>query len=121
MRTIHTDEIIREICEMCIEANLYLSKDITNAIVQAKKTEKSPLGCQILEQLEENMDIAAKDQIPICQDTGMAVVFLDIGQELHIEGMLIEDAVMKINYFYIILSGSFDYFDSILNKTIQII
>lgn len=93
MRTIHTDEIIREICEMCIEANLYLSKDITNAIVQAKKTEKSPLGCQILEQLEENMDIAAKDQIPICQDTGMAVVFLDIGQELHIEGMLIEDAV----------------------------
>lgn len=93
MRTIHTDEIIKNICEMCIESNLYLSKDITNAMKQAKTTEKSPLGCQILGQLEENMEIAAKDRIPICQDTGMAVVFLDIGQELHIEGMQIEDAV----------------------------
>lgn len=93
MRTIHTDEIIKNICEMCIESNLYLSKDITNAMKQAKTTEKSPLGCQILGQLEENMEIAAKDRIPICQDTGMAVVFLDIGQDLHIEGMQIEDAV----------------------------
>ncbi len=93
MRTIHTDEIIKNIREMCIESNLYLSKDITNAMKQAKTTEKSPLGCQILGQLEENMEIAAKDRIPICQDTGMAVVFLDIGQDLHIEGMQIEDAV----------------------------
>lgn len=93
MRTIHTDEIIKNICEMCIESNLYLSKDITNAMKQAKTTEKSPLGCQILGQLEENMEIAAKDWIPICQDTGIAVVFLDIGQDLHIEGMQIEDAV----------------------------
>lgn len=93
MRTIHTDEIIKNISEMCIEANLRLSRDITNAIAQAKENEKSPLGCRILGQLEENMDIAAADQIPICQDTGMAVVFLNVGQEVHIEGMAIEDAV----------------------------
>jgi len=93
MRTIHTDEIIKNISEMCIEANLRLSQDITNAIAQAKENEKSPLGCRILGQLEENMDIAAADQIPICQDTGMAVVFLNVGQEVHIEGMAIEDAV----------------------------
>lgn len=93
MRTIHTDEIIKNISEMCIEANLYLSQDVTNTMIQAKKNEKSPLGCQILRQLEENMEIAAADQIPICQDTGMAVVFIDIGQELHIEGIAVEDAV----------------------------
>ena len=93
MRTIHTDEIIKNISEMCIEANLYLSQDVTNIMIQAKENEKSPLGCQILRQLEENMEIAAADQIPICQDTGMAVVFIEIGQELHIEGIAIEDAV----------------------------
>ncbi len=93
MRTIHTDEIIKNISEMCIEANLYLSQDIKNAITQAKETEKSPVGCRILGQLEENMEIAAADDIPICQDTGMAVVFLDVGQEVYLEGMAIEDAV----------------------------
>lgn len=93
MRTIHTDDIIKNISEMCIEANLHLSKDITSALTQAKETEKSSIGCKILGQLEENMDIAAADQIPICQDTGMAVVFLDVGQEVHIEGMAVEDAV----------------------------
>lgn len=93
MRTIHTDEIVKNISEMCIEANLHLSQDVTNAITQAKEHEKSPLGCQILGQLEENMDIAAAEQIPICQDTGMAVVFLEIGQEAHIEGIAIEEAV----------------------------
>lgn len=93
MRTIHTDEIIKQISEMCIEANLHLSQDITNAVNQAGKTEKSPLGRQILHQLQENMEIAAADQIPICQDTGMAVVFLEIGQEVHIEGAAVEDAV----------------------------
>lgn len=93
MRIIHTDEIIKQISEMCIEANLHLSQDITNAVNQVGKTEKSPLGRQILHQLQENMEIAAADQIPICQDTGMAVVFLEIGQEVHIEGAAVEDAV----------------------------
>lgn len=93
MRTIHTDEIIKNISEMCIEANLHLSEDITSAISRAKSEEESSLGCQILSQLEENMKIAAADQIPICQDTGMAVVFLDVGQDIHIDGIPIEDAV----------------------------
>lgn len=93
MRTIHTDEITKNIREMCIEANLHLASDVKNRIDQAEKTEKSPLGTQILGQLEENMDIAAKDQIPICQDTGMAVVFLKIGQDVHFEGVFLEDAI----------------------------
>lgn len=93
MRIIHTDEIIKNIREMCIEANLYLSKDVKEAIHQGKEAEKSPLGSRILVQLEENMEIAAARQIPICQDTGMAVVFLNIGQDVHIDGILLEDAV----------------------------
>lgn len=93
MRTIHTDEIIKTIRQMCIDANLHLSEDMKNAICQASETEQSPVGKKILEQLEKNMDIAAREDIPICQDTGMAVVFLKIGQDLHIEGMNLEDAV----------------------------
>lgn len=93
MRTIHTDEIIKNISEMCIEANLTLSNDIKKAIHQGKDNERSPLGRQILDQLEENMEIASSEKIPICQDTGMAVVFLNIGQKIHIEGIAIEDAV----------------------------
>ena len=93
MRTINTDQIIEKIRQMCIDANLHLSEDVKRAICGTIKTEKSPLGRQILEQLEENMDIAAAEDIPICQDTGMAVVFLKIGQDLHIEGMNLEDAV----------------------------
>ncbi len=93
MRTIHTDEITKNIYEMCIEANLQLPPDIKNAICQAIASEKSPLGQRILGQLEENMEIAAREQIPICQDTGMAIVFLKIGQNLHIEGIALEDAV----------------------------
>ena len=93
MRTIHTDEIIKTIRQMCIDANLHLSDDVKTAIYQAVDTEQSPIGKKILGQLEENMDIAANENIPICQDTGMAVVFLKIGQDLHIEGMNLEDAV----------------------------
>ena len=93
MRTIHTDEIIKTIRQMCIDANLHLSEDMKDAICQASETEQSPVGKKILEQLEKNMDIAACEDIPICQDTGMAVVFLKIGQDLHIEGMNLEDAV----------------------------
>lgn len=93
MRTIHTDQIIETIRQMCIDANLHLSKDMKDAICSAVEKEKSPLGKQILEQLEENMDIAAAEDIPICQDTGMTVVFLKIGQNLHIDGINLEDAV----------------------------
>lgn len=93
MRTIHTDVIIENIKEMCIEANIRLTPDVSGAVLAAKKSEKSALGKQILGQLEENMNIAKEDSIPICQDTGMAIVFLKIGQDVHIEGMAIEDAV----------------------------
>ena len=93
MRTISTDEIIKNIKEMCIEANYYLSDDMKDKIDHACQVEESPLGRQILSQLEENMQIAESSQIPICQDTGMAVVFLKIGQDVHIEGMNLEDAV----------------------------
>ena len=82
MRTIHTDEIIRNVKEMCIEANVHLSDDMEQAIRNAKEKETGTLGKQILGQLCENMDIAASEQIPICQDTGMAVLFVKVGQEL---------------------------------------
>ena len=93
MRTIHTDEITKNIKEMCIEANLHLAKDVVGAIDNAKNTEKSEIGKKILGQLQENMDIAAEDSIPICQDTGMAVVFVKIGQDVHVEGKNLEDAI----------------------------
>jgi fumarate hydratase subunit alpha len=93
MRTISTDEITKNIKEMCIEANYYLSCDMKEKIAFAEKNEESPLGKQILNQLEQNMEIAEKEQIPICQDTGMAVVFLKIGQDVHIEGTNLEDAI----------------------------
>lgn len=93
MRIINTDEIINNIKEMCIEANHYLAPDMLNVFNNARKNEKSPLGSQILEQLDENLKIAAEDMIPICQDTGMAVVFMEIGQDVHIEGENLEDAI----------------------------
>lgn len=93
MRTVHTEKIIQNIKEMCIEANLSLSDDMKCRLEHAAGTEKTPLGKQILCQLRENMQIAGEEQIPICQDTGMAVVFLNIGQDLHIEGMDLHDAV----------------------------
>lgn len=93
MRTIHTDEIIKNIKEMCIEANLHLSKDMEDAIKLAKESETGQLGKQILGQLCENMEIAKADEIPICQDTGMAIFFVKVGQDLHIEGMNLTDAI----------------------------
>ncbi|GFI46737.1 L(+)-tartrate dehydratase subunit alpha [Lachnospiraceae bacterium] len=93
MRIIHVDEIVENVKEMCIEANYYLGSDMKEALVNAGNGEKSPLGVQILHQLEENLEIAAKDRIPICQDTGMAVVFIEMGQEVHIEGGLLGDAI----------------------------
>ena len=93
IRTVHVEEIAKNIKEMCIEANHYLSEDMDTAMKQAVETEKAPLGKQILTQLQENLQIAAKDMIPICQDTGMAVIFLEIGQDVHFEGGSLEDAV----------------------------
>lgn len=93
MRTIDVSEITKNIKEMCIEANHFLSKDMDVALKNAVKTEESLLGRQILNQLQENLQIAAKDMIPICQDTGMAVIFMEIGQEVHFEGGRLEDAI----------------------------
>lgn len=93
IRTVQTDTIIANIREMCIEANHYLSKDMDAAMKQALETEKSDLGKKILGQLQDNLKIADQERIPICQDTGMAVIFLEIGQDVHLEGMNIEDAV----------------------------
>lgn len=93
MREINCCEIIEAIKEMCIEANHFLSPDMKKVMDAAVEKEESPLGKQILNQLEENLDIAAKDRIPICQDTGMAVVFLKVGQEVHVTGGSLTDAV----------------------------
>lgn len=93
MRTVQVSEITQNVKEMCIEANHYLSKDMDEAMRQAEAVEDAPLGKLILSQLRENLQIAAEDMIPICQDTGMAVVFLEVGQEVHLEGGLLEEAV----------------------------
>ncbi len=93
LRTINVDEITKNIKEMCIEANHFLSPDMKSALEKARKEEVSPLGGQILAQLEENLQIAADAMIPICQDTGMACIFLEIGQDVHFEGGFLEDAV----------------------------
>ena len=93
MRTIKTDEIIHTIKEMCIEANHYLTEDMEQALNHATETEKAPLGKQILCQLRDNLRIASEDMIPICQDTGMAVLFIEVGQDVHVEGGLLTDAV----------------------------
>ena len=93
MRSVCTDEITENIKEMCIEANHFLSEDMREVFEQSVREEKSPLGSQILSQLEENLKIAGEDMIPICQDTGMAVVFVKIGQEVHIEGGSLSEAI----------------------------
>ncbi len=93
MRNITTDIIIKNIKEMCIEANYTLSSDVKDSIISSALSETSGTGRKILEQLKENMYIAENENIPICQDTGMAVVFLKIGQDVHIEGCCIEDAI----------------------------
>lgn len=93
MRSIGTDTIIKNIKEMCIEANYQLSGDMEHAVKDSVNDEKSGLGKRILEQLSENIDIAKTDSIPICQDTGMAIIFMKIGQDVHIQGINLEDAV----------------------------
>lgn len=93
MREVSTDEITKNIKEMCIEANYILSDDVKNKIINSAAVESSEIGKKILSQLEENMEIAESEQIPICQDTGMAVVFIKVGQEVHITGGSLEDAI----------------------------
>ncbi|MDY3871553.1 MAG: fumarate hydratase [Roseburia lenta] len=93
MREIAVKDITKEIADMCIQANYYLSQDMDQALKVATKEEKSPLGKKILEQLQENLTIADQETIPICQDTGMAVVFMEIGQDVHFVGGSLEDAI----------------------------
>ncbi len=93
MRTIQTEEIISNIKEMCIEANHYLTPDMSQALERAAQAEKSQVGRGVLNQLRDNLHIAGEDMIPICQDTGMAVVFAELGQEVHIVGGSLSDAI----------------------------
>ncbi|MDO5291108.1 MAG: fumarate hydratase [bacterium] len=93
MRTLHTDVIINTIKEMCIQANLELANDVQGALKSALSQEESETGKQVLSQLEKNLVIASEENIPICQDTGMAIVFMEVGQDVHIEGQNIEDAI----------------------------
>ena len=93
MRTLNVEEISKNIKEMCIEANYTLSDDVKNKIINSAAVEESEIGKKILNQLEENMNIADSDNIPICQDTGMAVIFIKIGQDVHITGGNLEDAI----------------------------
>lgn len=93
MRTIELEKITETIKEMCIEANHFLTGDMKQALASAKESEKSALGKQILDQLQENLYIAGEDMIPICQDTGMAVIFMEIGQDVHFTGGVLEDAI----------------------------
>ena len=93
MRIINVNTITQNIKDMCIKANHFLAEDMDQAMKHALDTEQSPLGRQILDQLQDNLKIAAEDMIPICQDTGMAVVFIKIGQEVHITGGSLEDAI----------------------------
>lgn len=93
MRTINVADITQNIKQMCIEANHFLTGDMDEAMKRAAEEEKAPLGRQILCQLQDNLKIAGEDMIPICQDTGMAVVFMEIGQEVHFEGGSLTEAV----------------------------
>ncbi|MBP2626797.1 MAG: hydro-lyase, Fe-S type, tartrate/fumarate subfamily, alpha subunit [Firmicutes bacterium] len=93
MRTIEVDQITQAIAKMCIDACYYLSEDVYDALVTAEKQEESALGKEIIGKIVENADIAKNDQVPICQDTGMAVIFMEIGQDVHLVGGNLEEAV----------------------------
>ena len=93
MRDLNTEQITNAIREMCMEANYKLASDMDQALIKARETEESPVGQRVLAQLQENLEIAKNEQIPICQDTGMAVVFLEIGQDVHLTGGDLEEAV----------------------------
>lgn len=93
MREVNVDKVTENIKEMCIEANHFLTDDMKKVFKNAVVSEKSPLGKQVLNQLNENLDIAANDMIPICQDTGMVVVFINVGQDVHFTGGNITNAI----------------------------
>lgn len=93
MREVNVSIITDNIKEMCIEANHFLTDDMKNVFENAVKKEESALGKQVLGQLEENLKVAGEDMIPICQDTGMAVVFINVGQDVHLTGGDITDAI----------------------------
>lgn len=93
MRNIHVDDITNAVKKLCIEANYYLPKDVYDALEVGKQREVSPVGKSILEDICVNADIAKNEDIPICQDTGTAVIFVKIGQEVHVEGGLLKDAI----------------------------
>ncbi len=95
MRTIEVSQVTQAIRDMCIEANHFLSEDMREAFEKAVKQEESPVGKKVLGQLEENLSIAAQDMIPICQDTGMAVIFMKIGRDVHFTGGSLEEAVQE--------------------------
>lgn len=93
MKTINVQKISETIAEMCIEANHFLTPDMKEVLDRAAEEEESPVGKRVLGQLQDNLRIAGEDMIPICQDTGMAVIFMEIGQEVHFEGGSLEDAI----------------------------
>lgn len=95
MKTIECTKITETVREMCIEATHFLTSDMEAALNQATEQEESPLGKQILSQLQENLKIAGEDMIPICQDTGMAVLFVKMGQDVHITGGSLADAIQE--------------------------
>ena len=93
MKELNVEKITEAVKEMCIEANHFLSADMNKALIDAVDTEESPVGKKILDQLKDNLKVAKEDMIPICQDTGMAVVFLSVGQDVHLTGGSLTDAV----------------------------
>ncbi len=95
MRAIQVEDITKNVKEMCVEANHFLTADMEEGLCKATEAEKSPLGKQILEQLQDNLQIAGKDMIPICQDTGMTVIFMEIGQEVTFQGGSLEEAIQE--------------------------
>ena len=93
MREVSTEQIIREVARLCIEANYYLGEDVLNALRNAREKEVSPVGQAVLDQLLQNVEIAARGELPLCQDTGVLVVFLELGQEVHIVGGDLYEAI----------------------------
>ena len=93
MRTINVEQIAAEVAQMGKEAAYYLPQDVYEALKKGRETEESPVGCDVLDQISRNSEIARAEDRPICQDTGMTIVFLEIGQDLHIEGGNLTDAI----------------------------
>ena len=93
MRTVHASLIVEKVCELCISANKVLPSDLISRIDYCSGCEKSPLAKSIFDDMKANIAAAKELNIPVCQDTGMAVVFVEVGQDVHIEGCLLEDAI----------------------------